>query len=321
MNCGKSIYTLLFLLLSSLWAIAQQDAIATVDSNLMTIGDIRNLTFSIKSENKPTLDLTPLAEVNQFELIDSSEWKKTNANSNIWERKYQFSIYDSGFYWLPSLIVANTHESIYTNKVGIKVAYPAADSTLVLNPIKPIILEKWHWTDALIYIYWILALLFLALISYYIYKKIKKYRNKSANEIDEQINKLPPHLQALYGIEKLKASDYWSKGAYKEFYTELTFILRTYIEQTLQIQALEMTTDELTATLTKGDFDIITKHQIDGVTSLLRKADLIKFAKAIPQDERPDGLISFAIDFVNDIHSRMQPPAQESDEEDKSVPI
>ena len=42
--------------------------------------------------------------------------------------------------------------------------------------------------------------------------------------------KLPPHQLAMQEIERIKNEKVWQKGEPKEYYTELTDALRTYIK-------------------------------------------------------------------------------------------
>lgn len=68
----------------------------------------------------------------------------------------------------------------------------------------------------------------------------------------------------------------------KEYHSELTYILREYLESRYGIQALEQTTSEILEQLREADFD--KSHSVN-LASLLQTADLVKFAKAQPPVE------------------------------------
>ena len=57
--------------------------------------------------------------------------------------------------------------------------------------------------------------------------------------------KLPPHQLAMKEIERIKTEKIWQKGQSKEYYTELTDALRTYIKNRFGFNALEMTSSEI----------------------------------------------------------------------------
>lgn len=50
--------------------------------------------------------------------------------------------------------------------------------------------------------------------------------------------KLPPHQAAMKEIERIKNEKVWQKGLPKEYYTELTDTLRTYIKDRFGFNAL-----------------------------------------------------------------------------------
>ncbi|MDR0941497.1 MAG: hypothetical protein LBM68_04645, partial [Bacteroidales bacterium] len=91
---------------------------------------------------------------------------------------------------------------------------------------------------------------------------------------------IPPHEKALAALEELKAKKLCEHDKYKQFYTELTDILRTYFEEAFGIQTFEKTSDEML-------FDIAASGKvsatiIDELRLILQEADLVKFAKHIP---------------------------------------
>ena len=81
----------------------------------------------------------------------------------------------------------------------------------------------------------------------------------------------------------------WQNNQIKEYYSELTEIVRGFIERELKVPALESTTDELIDILTDfNDSKAIstTKETIKKLRDLLREADLVKFAKSKPFSEQ-----------------------------------
>ncbi len=87
---------------------------------------------------------------------------------------------------------------------------------------------------------------------------------------------------ALKKLDELWQKNLISCGLIKEFYFELTEIIRWYLEKKYKINALELTTEELFSALKKR---VDKKYNIE-LKSFLDKADLVKFAKHIPEEKQ-----------------------------------
>ena len=99
------------------------------------------------------------------------------------------------------------------------------------------------------------------------------------------LNQFPQHK---FELQQLDEKLLWQNNKVKEYYSELTGIVRIYIERELKVPALESTTDELVETL--QDFNdsksiTTTKETIKKLRDLLREADLVRFAKSKPMSE------------------------------------
>ena len=66
------------------------------------------------------------------------------------------------------------------------------------------------------------------------------------------------------------------KGFVKEFYTELSYITREFVEYTTYIRALEMTTEEI---IQNKELFLFDKQNFNNWITLLSKADMVKYAK------------------------------------------
>jgi hypothetical protein len=108
--------------------------------------------------------------------------------------------------------------------------------------------------------------------------------------------KLPPHQMAMKEIERIKGEKVWQKGQPKEYYTELTDTLRTYIKERFGFNALEMTSSEIIEKL----LEMQDKEAIADLRSLFETADLVKFAKHNPLMNENDANLINAIEFINE---------------------
>ena len=83
----------------------------------------------------------------------------------------------------------------------------------------------------------------------------------------------------------------------KDYYTELTDIVRIYIEDRFNVNAVEMTTEEILDGMKRTDAG---KASIDKLSHTLMLADLVKFAKEQPLPVDNDNSLSDSIEFVNE---------------------
>ena len=108
----------------------------------------------------------------------------------------------------------------------------------------------------------------------------KKTTEKYKNTIKKKV--IPAHLIALEKLNKLKKEEIWKQGKVKEFQSQLTFILREYLENRYNIRALEQTTGEILQSLYNIDMD---NKDINIIKNILQIADMVKFAKAKPGED------------------------------------
>ena len=113
------------------------------------------------------------------------------------------------------------------------------------------------------------------------------WRKKPLTE-EEQIALLPPYDRAKLALKKLDDSKYLETEAIKDYYSELTFIIRKYLDEKVYDRALESTTDELISRLKllkEGNQVDLSNDDIKNLESILKRADLVKFAKSAPDIE------------------------------------
>jgi len=87
-----------------------------------------------------------------------------------------------------------------------------------------------------------------------------------------------PDIIALDKLDNLDQSGLLEKGEIKEFYAQLSLILREYTENSLYIRTLEMTTEEIRENRPAFPY---TDDQIASYFKILSGADMAKYAKHI----------------------------------------
>lgn len=160
------------------------------------------------------------------------------------------------------------------------------------------------------YVKWtVIALLVLALLAYVAYRIMRHY-GKSFSDIFHTAPPLPPHEVARQALERLYVQRLWQAEKHKLYYSTITDILRTYIDGRFGIGAMEMTSDEIIEAMRMVE-DLPQKSAMD-LTQILREADLVKFAKAMPEAEQNEAAYQAAWDFVEQTK-----PVEEPEDEDE----
>jgi hypothetical protein len=133
---------------------------------------------------------------------------------------------------------------------------------------------------------WWKYLLVIALIvgiGVLIYWYIKKQQKK---KLEAEIFKTPIE-KATSLLDTLEKKELWQKGEVKAYYSELTDIARNYIEEAIEIPAMESTTSELIQGLRAASVKkkmTLSQEIIENLERVLKQADLVKFAKSKPLD-------------------------------------
>lgn len=285
----STILTIIFsfcAVMSMAQAINSVYAATTLDSTEMFIGDRMTAHFKLVLNDKDrVISVTPTEpfdSLTSFEVLTKGEWKNGRVN---YYRDITFTVWDTGLYKIPQVtftvqLAYGEVQTLKSNPVLLTVKNPKDwDKALELEPIKDIIKEEWNFVEDVLPILMIVgAVIVLVLVAWILYKKLKKQPEKS---ITPPKIVQPPHVIAVEKLMILKNQNLWQKGEIKEYYSELSYILREYLEKQLNIPALESTTDELVAALNKRQFS---DKLVQNIQDLLQTADLVKFAKVTPPE-------------------------------------
>ena len=203
------------------------------------------------------------------------------------QRIYALTQFDSGAYTIPPQRIAINEEPFFTDSFNIRVADVVVDTTKQkLYDIKPLIEVKRNnariWKIAL---FVLLALLLIGGAVYWFF-----LRKKPLTE-EEKVALLPPFDRAILQLKELENSRYLIQDEYKKYYSELTDIVRSYLEEDVNVSALESTTDQLIEKLEllkdAGELTI-EEETIGQFKKVLQTADLVKFAKSKPPSSRAE---------------------------------
>ncbi|WP_158839948.1 BatD family protein [Polaribacter sp. L3A8] len=298
------LYILLFI---STVGFAQNPMVrAEIDTTNIRIGEQFKLKITVDETQNVII---PKLQLKGLEVIDST---KVDTIKNSLIRKYILTGFDSGAFYIPQQQIFVKNQAFLTDSLLVNVATIAIDTTKVKKfPIKSIKSEPYTFDDFKIYVYILLAA--LAIIGFWIYWFV--IRKRKEEEEEPTYRALPPYEEAIYRLNELDEKLLWQNNKVKEYYSELTEIVRGYIERELKVPALEKTTDEVLDMLKDfKDAETIqtSEETIKKLKALLQEADLVKFAKSKPlaleiEEDRKD-----AQDIVSNL--KPKPIIEENDE-------
>lgn len=300
---NRNIYIILLLLFNiSHRATAQVVTVeAQIDSLQILIGEQAKIQLQVAMDSKQKASFPHFTDtiIKGIELIEASKIDTQYLNNKqrlLLTQEYTITSFDSALYYLPPLSVMVDDKEYKSKALALKVYSIPVDT---LNPDqffgqKAIMKVPFSWED------WqgvighsLLAIPLLALLVYLI---IRIRDNKPIIRKVKVEPKLPPHILAMQSIEKVKEEKIWQKGQSKEYYTELTDIIRAYIKERFGFNALEMTSSEIIDRL----LEIKGKDDLNQLKDLFLTADLVKFAKHNPLMNESDANLISAIGFINE---------------------
>lgn len=278
----SSVFISIFFILFSFFSFSQVSS--TIDSTSIKIGE--QITYHIQVEaNKNDLVVFPEGQTFlPLEMIESyaiDTLRKKDKFNLI--KKYGLTQFDSGAYTIPRQKIIIGDKTFFTDSLKVEVNNVVVDTTQGIYDIKPIIGVEKSGSDWWKYL--LITLLILGVIAFLLFWFI--WRKKPLTE-EQQIALLPPYDRAKLALRKLDDSPYLENENLKDYYSDLTFIIRKYLDEKVYDKALESTTDELITRLNilkQGNQVDLSKEDIKNLESILKRADLVKFAKSAPDVE------------------------------------
>lgn len=274
---------------------------AVIDSLQILIGEQTQLRLQVTTDPGQRVMFPQFTDtvVRGIEVIETAKPDTQYLNNNqriLITQEYTVTSFDSALYYIPPISVLVDSVEYKSKALAMKVYSVPVDTDQpdMFFGQKPVMRPPFVWAD-----WWgLIAMSFLSLplLALLIYLVIRIRDNKPIIRKVKVEPKIPPHVKAMNEIEKVKNEKIWQKGHSKEYYTELTDIVRTYMKDRFGFNALEMTSGEIIEKLQ----EVSDKDDIRDMRELFMTADLVKFAKHNPQMNENDANLINAIDFINE---------------------
>ena len=290
--------------------LSQAQVSSSIDTTQIRIGE--EIIYSIQVEVDSTaLVLFPEGQsFNPLEVIDSYDIDTTRLQDKIrLIKKYGLTQFDSGSYTLPSQRVVINNKSFNTDSVNLEVFNVLVDTTKQkMFHIKPAFEVEEPGFDFEKLLYWIAPiLLIIGIVAFLFFRRRKRKKTESAKQ-------LPPYEEAIEALKVLDHSNFLENDNSKSYYSSLTEILKRYIGREVDDAALESTSNELIDRLIlhkdAGSFDFDTET-INKIDKILKRADLIKFAKMKELEGQAKTDRTVVEDIINETKEIIPEPTEE----------
>ena len=296
---------------------------ATIDNTTLPIGDQTNLTLQATSSASEQVTFPEFGNelISGIEIVDKSnvQSKKLDNGRVQYSQNLTITSFEDSLFNIDPLPIVSGGDTTWTEALTLNVIQPFdMDSTktiIDIDTIRDIPERKFKqqefptwWDDQWenlkkgknIYLI-VLIVCVLGLIGWLIYR----YTRRRKQERPKVVLLRPADVVALELLDSISSKKLWQAGRVKEYYTQLTDVVREYIARRFGVSSTEQTSN---ATL--AEMRPLLKNNpglYQQLHDMLTLADLVKFAKWQPTDEENGQVLRDAYDFVKETTIKEDP--------------
>ena len=167
-----------------------------------------------------------------MEIIESYKTDTTYLDSKYrLIKKYGLTQFDSGSFVIPEQRIVIDNHSFFTDSIPVVVHNVAVDTLKQpMFDIKPAVPVKSPGINLKKILWWIGPLTVIVLILFFMLRRKQKEKAQKL---------LPPYEEAIEALKKLDHSELLSQNKNKEYYSNLTEIVKRYLDREVDDTALE----------------------------------------------------------------------------------
>jgi hypothetical protein len=253
-----------------------------LSTNVVRIGDVFRMTLTAVHPKTDALAVPELSQGKDIVVRNHQERKQLLAGDRVRTTlNYDLASFTVGEHTVSTGAVQFVHGDGTTTAVPFPVVKFAVRSTLAgANTPWRDIKELAHWPG--VFPRWLTGLLLIAVLAAIAALIAHRFLTKP-RAILRYPPPLKPHEAALNALRNLLAKGWIESENAEPFYTELSSIIRRYLEDRFGLRAPERTTEEFireaaTSRLLSSDHQMLTSE-------FLEQCDLVKFAQHQPGRE------------------------------------
>jgi hypothetical protein len=270
------------------------------------VGDTLHLEIHVGGAGGRSVRFPALPE-GAFELLSADSTQASRGTM-----RYTVALYDTGQHVLPELpVVVGTGaaaETLRTSAQSVTIRSVLPDTARSLRPLKPYREHPFQLREILSWpVTWVIGIGLLAAAAWWVWYRFLRKGAGAAAAAAEVL--LPPHEEAVRYLIMLRDKKYPARGMLKEFFTEYSHIMRRYLERRYGFPALEMTTWDLGLELEEDRYPSDWSAHL---VPTLREADLVKFAKHLPDPNQCGSALDLGFELVDRTRPVMEPEVAEA---------
>lgn len=296
---------------------------ATIDNTTLPIGDQTNLTLQATSSASEQVTFPEFGNelISGIEIVDISnvQSKKLDNGRVQYSQNLTITSFEDSLFNIDPLPIVSGGDTTWTEALTLNVIQPFdMDSTITIidiDTIRDIPFKTFEqqefptwWDDQWenlkkgknIYLI-VLIVCVLGLIGWLIYR----YTRRRKQECPKVVILRPADVVALEQLDFISSKKLWQAGRVKEYYTQLTDVVREYIARRFGVSSTEQTSNATLAEMRP----LLKNNQglYQQLHDMLTLADLVKFAKWQPTDEENGQVLRDAYDFVKETTIKEDP--------------
>ena len=277
---------------------------AAIDSTTLFIGDQTDLHLRATCEvgeqvQLPALDkeLIPGIEIVDKTVVDTATLSDGRVRYNQYLTLTSFE--DSLFYIAPLPFVSGD-DTVWSESLMLNVVQPfEMDSAdMAITDIKGIYKAPIWWWGILRWVLLALAIAGVGVGGYYLITYLQSRMRKGEEETTAAEPLRPAEEVALEKLDAIREQKIWQTGQVKEYHTQLTDVVREYIDRRFEVSSVEQTSDETLRAM--RPLLSSQKELYEQLRKMLTLADLVKFAKWTTTPDENEQSLRSAYAFVKE---------------------
>ncbi len=281
-------------------AVSQSPSVETrLSKDTIEIGERTDYSVAVRHLKSQVILGDPIVDFHDFEVVQIRKYEPEKSGEEMIDR-WQYTITTfrvDTFEILPprvALVTSSRDTTVMEGMARRLIVSSALDTSIKdIQPEKPMIAGKVNW--------WLLALYILLILSgvgaiIFMIHRWWSRRKKGEVPVPAPVVIRRPEEIALEELDIIKSKRLVEKGEYKLFNTEVSNVVRSYIEKKFNMLALEMPTSELMRHFHQRG--VLDSSQFSTLRALLEVADLVKFAKYKPNSDECEDVLERAVQFV-----------------------
>jgi hypothetical protein len=282
-------------------------ATAQLDTNNIMIGDHVNVMLDFSSKENMAVYFPVYCDtcIKGIEIVKQSGIDTVkDENGYRLTRRLTVTAFDSGAFVIPPMPFYGTDSVLLaeTEPLWLSVHTLAIDTTLAIKDIKEPLSAPITFREILPYLIGVLLLSGVIVGIVFLIRYLNK--RKKPQPLTKEKPNIPAHVIALEMLKELWKKKLYQSGYVKQYYSELSDIIRIYIENRWDIAAMEMVSSEIITALSVFEIE---EEAMNKLKQTLYLSDMVKFAKANPLADESSACYQNGVDFVQMTKQEKEP--------------